>query len=195
MAKHITIIQGHPDPQGNHFGHALADAYAKGAEEAGHEVKRIAVAELDLPLLRSKEDWEKGPFSHSIRQCQEAIGWADHLVIIYPLWLGTMPALLKAFLEQVFRPGFAISKALPNKMWKKLLTGKTARIVVTMGMPAFLYRWYFRAHSLKSLERNILAFSGIGPIRASLIGMVEASDNSKREKWIEKIRAFGQEGR
>jgi hypothetical protein len=36
-AKRIVIIRGHPDPGGNHFCHALAQAYVKGATEAGHE--------------------------------------------------------------------------------------------------------------------------------------------------------------
>lgn len=195
MGRHIAIIQGHPDPQANRFGHALADAYAKGAEEAGHEVKVIVVARVDFPLLRSKEDWENGAPPDTIRQAQRTIGWAEHLVIFYPLWLGTMPALLKAFLEQVFRPGFALPKPEAGKMWKKLLTGKSARIVVTMGMPAFLYRWYFRAHSLKSLERNILGFCGISPIKESLIGMIEAIDTARREKWLAKMRMLGREGR
>jgi len=169
MTKHITIIQGHPDPQTKHFGYVLADAYARGAEEAGHEVRRISVANLDLPLLRSKAEWEAEISSPPVLLSQQAIGWADHLIIFYPLWLGTMPAVLKAFFEQVFRPGFAISNDAQGEMGKKLLSGKTARIVVTMGMPAFFYRWYYRSHSLKSLQRNILTFTGIGPIKTSLI--------------------------
>ena len=195
MSKRITIIQGHPDPKGEHFGHALAQAYALGAEQAGHELKRITVAELELPLLRGKEEWESGAPSAAVRACQSAIAWADHLVIVYPLWLGTMPAVLKAFFEQVLRPGFAIGAAEPGKMWKKLLKGKSARIVVTMGMPAFFYRWYFRAHSLKSLERNILAFCGIDPIKASLIGMVDAKDNARRNTWLARMRRLGQAAR
>jgi putative NADPH-quinone reductase len=193
MPKRITIIQGHPDPNERHFGHTLADAYAKGAQEAGHEVKRIGVAELKFPLLHSKKDWESGPTPEAIGQTQAAIAWANHLVILYPLWLGAMPALLKGFLEQVLRPGFAFdyrSKGMP----KKLLTGKSARIVVTMGMPALVYRWYFGAHSLKSLERNILRFVGIGPIRASLIGMVEGKP-TRRDRSIARMRALGRAGR
>lgn len=195
MAARITIIQGHPDAQSRHFGHALADEYAKGAEDGGHEVRRIEVATLDFPLLRTKEEFEKGAVPDSIHQAQEAINWANHLVILYPLWLGTMPALLKAFFEQVFRPGFAFTPAEQGRMWKKLLTGKSARIIVTMGMPAFFYKWFFRAHSLKSLERNILGFSGIGPIKASLIGMVEGMNEKQRAGWLDKMRGLGEEGK
>ena len=195
MVKRIAVIQGHPDPAGSHFGNAIADAYVTGAEAAGHEVKRIDVAGLNFPFLRSKQDWESGTPAETIRHAQGTISWAGHLVILYPLWLGSMPALLKAFLEQVFRPGFAFSKTEAGKTWKKSLTGKSARIVVTMGMPAFVYRWYFGAHSLKSLERNILGFCGIGPIKESLIGMVEARDATKRQKWLEKMKALGREGK
>ncbi len=106
-----------------------------------------------------------------------------------------MPALLKAFLEHVFRPQVAIAKPEGGKIWKKLLTGKSARIVVTMGMPAFVYRWYFRAHSLKSLERNILQFSGVSPIKASLFGLIEGRSDATREKWLATMRTLGARAR
>jgi putative NADPH-quinone reductase len=195
MARHIVIIQGHPDAGRAHFGQALADAYAAGAGQAGHEVRTIVVATLDFPVLRSKTDWEAGTPSQAVGESQETIRWADHLLIVYPLWLGSMPALLKAFLEQVFRPGFAIRQSGTGKPWQKLLSGKTARIVVTMGMPAFLYRWYFRAHSLKSLERNILGFCGIGPVAESLVGLVESPNINRREQWLQRMRALGGAGK
>ena len=194
MAKRITIIDGHPDPDGARFCHALANAYADGAGTAGHSVRRLTLAQIEFPILRSKRDWETGAPSPSIRECQEAIGWAEHLIIIYPLWLGSMPALLKAFLEQTFRPGFAI-EVERNKLSPGLLKHKSARIVLTMGMPALAYRWFFLAHSLKSLERNILRYSGIGPIRETLIGSVEGLGATGREKWLSKVRALGRGGR
>jgi putative NADPH-quinone reductase len=194
MPKCIAIIQGHPSPGGGHFCHALATSYAQGAAGAGYEVRQIVIADLDFPLLRTRQEWEDGAPPPAIRECQETIARAEHLVIVYPLWLGTMPAILKAFLEQVFRPGFATSKVEGGKLWTKLLTGKTARVVVTMGMPALVYRWYFGAHSLKSLERNILDFAGIGPIRESLVGSVEASGDVARRKWLEKMHALGRQG-
>jgi putative NADPH-quinone reductase len=193
LTKRITIIDGHPDPDGARFCHALANAYAEGAGLAGHSVRRLSLAQIEIQLLRTKHEWETGVPSPSIRECQEAIGWAEHLVIIYPLWLGSMPALLKTFFEQAFRPGFAI-EAEHGKMWPGLLTRKSARIVITMGMPALAYRWFFLAHSLKSLERNILRFSGIGPIRETLIGGVEGLSAAGRDKWLAKARALGRDG-
>jgi putative NADPH-quinone reductase len=193
MVSRIVVIDGHPDADKARFCHALAAAYADAAETAGHEVKRIVIAETKVPVLRSAQDWEGGSPIPAIQECQQAIGWADHLVVIYPLWLGSMPALLKAFFEQVFRPGFAISKERLTA-WPGLLTGKSARIIVTMGMPAWLYRWYFLAHSLKSLERNILRFSGIKPVRETLIGGVEAGGASMRTRWLKKVRVLGRAG-
>ena len=195
MGKRILIIQGHPDFQAGHFCHALANEYAKGCGDGGHEVQRIEVAQLEFPLLRTKEEFEKGAPPVSIVQAQEAVEWANHLVILYPLWLGSMPALLKAFFEQVFRPGFAFEYGQEGRLPKKRLTGKSARIVVTMGMPAFVYRWFFFAHSLKSLERNILGFAGIGPIRATLIGSIENMKEPQRLGWLDEMRGLGDVGK
>jgi putative NADPH-quinone reductase len=63
-------------------------------------------------------------------------------------------------------------------------------VVVTMGMPALIYRWYFGAHGLKSLTQN-LALVGIAPCRSTLVGMVEAIDDGKRRRWLERLRALG----
>jgi putative NADPH-quinone reductase len=136
MARRITIIQGHPDPAGDRFCHALADAYAAGAEAAGLEVRRVEIARLEFPLLRAQAEFEKGSPPPQVAAAQEAIRWAEHLVIVYPLWLGMMPALLKGFFEQVFRPGFA--HRTDARGWQALLKGRSARIVVTMGMPALV---------------------------------------------------------
>jgi putative NADPH-quinone reductase len=195
MPVNIVIIQGHPDARGGHLCHALADAYAKGAGAAGHAVRRIEIGALAFPLIRTREDWATGQPPPDIRAAQEAIAWAGHIVIVYPLWLGTMPALLKAFLEQTARPGFAVAPGSGPKGWRKLLAGRSARVVVTMGIPALVYRWWFGAHSLKSLERNILNFVGIRPVRESLFGMVEQASDATRARWLEKMQALGARGR
>ena len=192
MSRRICIIQGHPTKGEVHFCHALAKAYVEGAIVAGHQVRTIAVAELDFPLLCSKWDWDHGEVPPAIAKAQEDIAWSEHLVILHPLWIGMMPAVLKGFLEQVYRPGFALGHGNEGQ-WTKLLKGRSARIIITMGMPALVYRWYFGAHSLKSLKQN-LALTGIKPCRHTLIGSVETTDDSKRHKWLDHVRALGARG-
>jgi len=192
-SRRILIIQGHPDRDGQHFCHALADRYDAGARAAAHEVRRVDVARLDFPLLRSKKEWDAGTLPPALAVVQRDITWADHLVLIFPLWLGDMPALVKGFLEQVARPGFAVGEPL-KRGGVKLLRGRSARLVVTMGMPALLYRWYFGAHAIRSLERNILRFAGVAPVSRSLIGLVEDKDAGRRTRWLAALERLGAKG-
>jgi putative NADPH-quinone reductase len=192
--KRILLLQGHPDGGSAHLCHALAAAYAEGAQEAGHELRTVDVAGLDFPLLRSQHAWEKEPLPPALQQPQQDIAWAEHLVLFFPLWMGDMPALLKGFLEQVARPGFAFgADATRGPFTSKALTGRSARVVVTMGMPALVYRWYFRAHSIKSLERNILGFVGIAPVHETLIGGVGQLGHGAAEKSFARLRRLGRE--
>jgi putative NADPH-quinone reductase len=194
VPRRIAIIQGHPDPDPQRFCRGLADAYAEGALAAGHAVDRIDIATLDFPWLRTQADFEHGALPDTLKPAQAAILAADHLVIIFPLWLGTMPALLKAFLEQVMRPGVAFAYQ-PNGFPRKLLAGRSARIVVTMGMPALIYRWWFARHGIRGLERSILRFTGIKPVRETLIGMIGTADAAARQRWLDRMRTFGTQGK
>ncbi|HKJ70161.1 MAG TPA: NAD(P)H-dependent oxidoreductase [Gammaproteobacteria bacterium] len=194
MAKVIAIIQGHPDAGGGHLDHALADAYAQGARAGGHEVRLINVAELDFPLLRTQEAFEHGEPPPAIAEAQRQLTGADHWVIVFPLWLGTTPALLKGFLEQLMRAGFAFS-GNDQRMPARLLKGKSARLVVTMGMPALLFRLYFRAHGVRYLERSVLRLAGMKPVRTTLLGLVEGRGERARRKWLERMEALGGRGR
>ncbi len=190
MAKKILLIQGHPDASESHLCHALASSYIAGAEESGHAVRQINVAELDFPLLRSQKDFETGTVPESLNSAQDDIIWSEHIVFVFPLWAGDMPALLKGFLEQIYRPSFTGASA--SHFAKKLLSGRSARVVVTMGMPALVYRWYFRAHSIKSLERNILGMVGIAPVHETLIGMTGDMKAADAAKWLGKLKRLGQ---
>ena len=194
MTKRILIIQGHPDASQPHLCHVLEQSYVRGAEAAGHEIKRVNVALLDFPLLRSQQEWEKGALPDSLIGAQQAIKWAEHLLFFFPLWMGDMPALLKGFLEQVARPGFAFAAEGNNPFALKALKGRSAHVVVTMGMPAMLYRWYFMAHSIRSLERNILGFVGIKPVKETMIGMVGNMDAAAIRQWQDKLEHFGKKG-
>lgn len=185
--QRIALVIGHPDPRGGHFCHALAAAYCEGARREGREVCVLNV--VDTPDLHSKEEFEGGVACSTVLAAQQTLQWADHVVFVFPLWLGTMPAKLKSFLEQVLRPGFAFRV---GKRPERLLLGRSARIVVTMGMPAFLYRWYFGAHGTRGLRRSILQFCGFAPVAETHIGSVEApSSADARRRWLDRMREFG----
>ena len=192
-ARRILLIQGHPDPVSLHLNRTLLQAYAEGAEAAGHAVRRIKVGALDFPVLRSAHAWNTEPVPPALKPAQDGISWAQHMVIFFPLWLGDMPALLKAFLEQVARPGFAVGPEGAKPFGRKPLSGRSARVVVTMGMPALAYRWLYRAHSVKSLERNILGLMGFAPVNETLIGSVDGLGAAGVARWKNKLRKLGRD--
>lgn len=190
--RNILIVQGHPDAANAHLCHALADSYRNGAQNAGHSVETIDVGALEVPTLTSKAEWMEPPRQAFILDGQKAIKRADHIVFIYPLWLGSMPAQLKAWLEQVLREDFAFQT--DNTGWHAKLGGRSARVIVTMGMPSAAYRWFFFAHSLRSFERNILKFCGIKPVRWSIFGTAEDPSGKKQKAYLNETFRNGAAG-
>lgn len=185
----LCLIQGHPDPDGGHLNNALADAYAEGAAEAGHTVLRISIAEMDIPYLRNAHDFASDP-PPDVKAAQDKILEADHLVVFFPLWLGGMPAMLRAFFEHVARAGFALARS--EHGWPKgQLAGRSARVVVTMGMPSQAYRWFFGAQGVRGFERGVLALSGFKPVRETLLGLVDAVDDAGKARWMARMRRLG----
>lgn len=187
----VLIIQGHPDASEKHLCHAIAEVYRLSAQAHGHSVDVIDIAELDIPFLRSKAEWEGDDMPPFVIGNQDAIKAADHLVLIYPLWMGSIPALLNAWIEQVMRKGFAFE--IDSKGWHSALKGKTARVIVTMGMPGFAYRWFYFAHSLRSLDRNVLKFCGIRPVRWSIFGNAEDPSGKAQLRFLQKAKNLGAE--
>ncbi|MGX8008852.1 NAD(P)H-dependent oxidoreductase [Mesorhizobium sp. ORM8.1] len=193
MSRRILIVVGYPDSCPDRLCRGLAKAYGEGAEMAGHAVRRVDLAALDFPMLRTMQEFEHGSVPDQLRDAAEAIVWAEHIVFVFPLWLGTMPAMLKAFLEQVMRPGMAF--AYPDKsggFTKTLLRGRSARVVVTMSMPSVLYRLWFLGHGIAGMRRSILHFVGISPVRETLFGMVASASDATRAKWIRQMRELGE---
>ena len=93
------------------------------------------------------------------------------------------------------RPGFAFTGDAAerggNPFIHKGLKGRSARIVVTMGMPSWVYRWVFRARGVGLLKRNILGFVGISPVRDTLIGGVDRLGVGGVRRWQDQLRALG----
>ena len=189
-SRKILLINGHPDPRPERFCAALADAYQLGAQRAGHEVHRIEVGALNLPLVASQADFLAAA-PPEVEAIQEALRRADHLELIFPLWLGGPPARFKAFLEQVFRYGVALSPPGDAKGVKGLLSGRSARVVATMGMPGAIFQTLFFAHGLKAVSRGILWIAGFSPIREMSLGPVESPGPAQRLAWLSQMERLG----
>ncbi len=189
----ILILDGHPDPSKHHLCHALAEAYRTGAQAAGHKATLLRIADLDFPVLRSADNFEHEETPAPLRPARDAMLAADHVVLIYPLWLGTLPAYTKAFLEQVLHYDTAFERDAKDKWPRGRMKGKSFRVVLTMGMPALFYRLWYRAHSLKSLKRNILGFIGFKPVRSTIFGMVENVKEDRIGKWLGKMERLGRD--
>lgn len=186
----ILVIDAHPDPQPA-FGHALAQAYVQGARETGHETRLIRLADAAFPLLRSGADFAAPPSDPDILSAREDIAWAEHIVIVFPLWLGGTPALLDGFLEQIARANFLAdaspTRAIPHHK------GKSARLIVTMRMPSLLYWLAYGAFGVRALARGVLGFAGIAPVRRTFFGAIEATRDTQLRR-IEQVRALGRRG-
>jgi putative NADPH-quinone reductase len=195
MKNRILIIDGHPDPTGAHFVHELAGFYQQGAKEGGHEVRLLRVGALRFPLLRNSKAYLSGKVPASIAAAQKSITWADHIVVLYPLWLGSMPAKLKGFLEQVLRPGFAFADQGGGRHPKRLLKGKSARIVVTRGMPGLFDEVDRSAHSISSMAQDILGLCGVRPVRTMVIEGSDTLTDAERDKSHYDMRRLGARAR
>lgn len=191
MAKRILVLLGHPDCRHERFGFALASAYAGAATAAGHDVRRLNLAEIDTPFLGGQWEFESPP-PPPILAVQQDILWAEHIVLLFPLWLGATPAKLKALLEQVFRAGFGFEVGPTG--WTPKLKGRSARLIVTMGMPAIAFRLMFGSHGLLALDKGVLRLAGLSPVRKSVVGGVESIGPRGRLGWLGTMRRLGAAG-
>ena len=185
MTRKILVILGHPAPAS--YCSALASAYAQGAGESRAEVRQLVLAEMKFDPVRAVA----GPVEVDIAQARDAIRWAEHLVFVYPIMWGTIPALLKGFIERTFVPGFAVDFPANSRFWDKLLKGRSARLIVTMNTAPFLYRWVFGEPAHKTMKRAILKFCGISPVRITEIGPMRSASKERREAWLEDVRKAG----
>jgi NAD(P)H dehydrogenase (quinone) len=191
MPKKILVILG--QPQRRSYGGALAQAYIEGARAAGAEVREMYLGELQFIACANASQPPPAALEPDLARAQEAIRWAEHLVFVYPIWWGTIPALLKGFIERVFTEGFAVKFRDDSPWWDRLLKGRSARLIVTMNTPSFIYRWMFGRPGHNTMKKTILEFCGVKPVRITEIGPVRNSTDAKRQQWLERVREIGKQ--
>lgn len=188
MSK-IMVVVGHP--QRNTFCEALGNAYTRGAAAGGHEAKLFLLSEMSFDAILHDGYRKIQSLEPDLQGAYDTLASCDHLVLIFPLWCGDMPAMLKGFIERILQPDLITRENTENAMNWNIFANKTARIIMTMGMPVSIYRWWYGGHALKLLTRNILHFVGIKPVRHTLYGMIGTSKPVAREQWLRDVEALG----
>lgn len=188
----ILVLTGHP--RRDSLCGALASAYAGAAEAAGHEVRRLALADLPVDLTPPDYSREDRP-EPWVAEVQATIAWCEHLVLVSPMWWGGPPAALKALFDRVLSPGFAFRYRPNSSLWDALLKGRSARVVLTMDTPPLFFRLAYGAAYLRQLKHQVLGFCGFRPLRFTLLGVVKRSTEDQRRAWLETASRLGGAGR
>lgn len=185
MPRNITVILGHPD--GTSFCGALADRYVAAARTAGHQVELFKLGEVAFdPILRHGYK-QVQPLEAGLVEISDAIKRADHLVFVYPIWWGSVPALLKGLFDRVLLPGYAFKMRQDSSWWDKLLRGRSADLIVTMDTPAWYYRWIYSMPGHHQMKKTILEYCGIAPVRVTSLAPVRYATEERRKRWLAKV--------
>lgn len=191
--KKILIINGHPDAES--FNYAISDAYKRGAEQSAAEVKGINIRELDFNPNLQFGYRKRTELEPDLLEAQEKIKWADHLVWVYPVWWGSVPAIMKGFIDRVFLPGFAFKKREGSVWWDKFLSGKTARLISTLDQPVWFYRLVNGAPSNYAMKKLTMNFVGVKKVGITTIGPLRLSKEEWRKKKLAMVQRLGKENR
>lgn len=186
----VLVINGHP--RENSFSQALVAAYAQGARKAGAQLTCLDLHALTFnPNVTHDSPWQQNQ-EPAILQARHLIARAQHLVFVYPTWWGTMPALLKGFIDRVFTAGFAFEETEGGTGYAPLLRGRTAQLITTMDTPAWVYRWIYLAPGHNAMRRAILEFCGFEMARTLSFGPVRYSTPAQRQLWLGKAEKEGE---
>ena len=196
--KKILVFLGHPNRnQSETFSAELATLYEAAAKKAGHEVKRINLADLEFDPILHQGYKVIQELESDLKMAQEAINWCDHFVLVYPSWWSGMPALLKGFFDRCWLPGFAFhmrktSHGTPAMGWYKKLKGKTARVIVPSGSHPFLI-WLFFGDYTNEIKMGILWFAGF-KVRVTRLGPTDMAPEWMRNSWRRRVMRLGKLG-
>jgi putative NADPH-quinone reductase len=191
--KKVLLINGHPSKTS--YCSALLDAYKTGVAHLNTECKCLIIYELyfDINLAEGYKNREGMILEPDIVRSHELINWADHIVMAYPTWWGSMPALTKGFIDRVFLPGFAFKHHEGKLFPEKLLKGKSIRLLVTMDTPKLWFYIVFRAAQYRMLRNVLFEYVGFHPVRFSTFGGMRKSSEGQRRLWLNKVGKLGKQ--
>ncbi|MEE8874683.1 NAD(P)H-dependent oxidoreductase [Pseudomonas helleri] len=184
MSKRVLIILGHPSIDS--FCGAIATHYFEAATQAGCEVRIVQLGALNFDPVLHEGYNQIQTLEQDLLDAQADIMWAEHLVFVFPLWWGGVPALLKGFIDRTFLPGFAFKYRQGKVFPDKLLKGRTAHLLVAMDTAPWYYKWVYWMPGLHLMRKHTLAFCGIKPLTTLMFGPVLTSTIIQRQRWLQQ---------
>lgn len=171
----------------------FADVYEKAALRAGHDVRRTDLVDMKFDPILHLGYKVIQPLEPDLVKVQEDIKWADHFVLVYPIWWSGMPSLLKAMFERMWLPGFAFHFHKTNMGWDKMLKGKTSRIITLSKMHPWAIRFMFGDY-MNEAKSALLQFSGF-KVRVTNIGFSETMSSRAKSRWTNCIASYARAGK
>lgn len=191
--KNILIINGHPDHES--YCAALSKAYIKGVKSSSDTIESINLCDLSFNPNLQFGYRKRTELEPDLLAAQSKLKWADHIVWVYPVWWGGVPAILKGFLDRVLLPGFAFKKREGSVWWDKYFTGKTSRIICTLDQPPWYYRIFNKSPSHFAMKKLTMNFIGVKSVKITTIGPLRLSKEKFRLRWLEQVETLGKRGR
>ena len=187
--KQVLIINGHPDKQS--FNYALSKAYLEGANRSNSILNQINITDLDFNPNLEFGYRKRTELEPDLIDSIEKIKKADHIVWVFPMWWYGYPAIMKGFIDRTFLPGITFEPIEGKSLPKKLLKGKTARIIITADTPKWYDYLFMKSPAINQFKKGTLEFCGISPVKVTYISPIKNSNNNYRKKWLEKISLLG----
>jgi len=189
MGKKIFIWVGHP--RENSLSHGMADAFTKGAQANGAEIRRMNLHDMAFDPDLTYGYHSRKEHEPCITEWRENVQWADHLCWAYPIWWGSMPAKAKGLIDRAFLPGFAMEYPEDKIFWTKLLKGRSADVLLTSDAPAWFDRLLYARPAKNQAANAILKFAGIKPVNVLQVGIVKTASDKKIQKWLSAAEKRG----
>lgn len=191
MTAKIFIWVGHP--RETSLSHGLADAYQRGAESQGAEIRRMNIHDMAFDPDLTHGYQQRKEHEPALVEFIENTKWADHLAWFHPLWWGGMPAKMQGAIDRAFLPGITFAYHDDDPWWDKLLEGRTADVVVNADTPGwFLKFMYGNAHKHR-ITKQILGFVGVKVTSYSYFAQAKTASEAKINDWMEKVSKIGAE--
>ena len=149
----------------------IFDAFIAGARDAGHEVR---IADLHLegfqPVFVPEDyaQFDGTPMPEDVRREQARVEWSDGLVLVFPIWWWSMPAMLKGYIDRVFSYGWAWADA--DEPGASPLGKRKALLIATAGSPKRVYDKYGYGEAMRiQTEVGILDYWGLSGYRTHIL--------------------------